>query len=74
MLVFAACTCQTSRVQNNPPDINNRDASAGNTSKDTAKTKIKNYPSPNEEYDQHKIDSIKQNKIKPKSKRENRND
>ena len=39
------------------------------SSKDTTKTNQKNTSSPNEEYDQHKIDSIKQNKPKPKNRK-----
>jgi hypothetical protein len=44
------------------------------TSKDTTINHSTKTGSPNEEYDQHKIDSIKQNKPKPKDRKGGKND
>jgi len=66
---MSACTQQSKVLQSKPPVSTSRDSSSI-----ILKDSLNRSTSPNEEYQQSKIDSIKKNKPKPKKPRTNKND
>ena len=75
MIALIACNCHTTNKYTDH-EMSGRTTPVISTpsSKDTSKNHQSRTSSPNEEYDQHKIDSIKQNKPKPKDRKGGKKD